>query len=135
MIRKSIALGLACLALTSAAFAQGSGGGAGAGGGAASSSAATGGTGQGSSSSAGAGHGTGGIDQTTTYGGINEPLTNSLSGKTTGSALTNSIAPVESPSAAQAQRNMGAGTAPNGLPIGSSGSGIGSPEHPVNGSQ
>ncbi len=134
MIRKSVTLILACLALTSAAFAQGSGGGAGAGSGAGSSSAATGGTGQGSSAG-GTGPGTGGIGQTTTYGGTNQPVNDGLAGTTTGSALTNSIAPADSPSAAQAQRNMGAGTAPNGLPIGSSGSGIGSPEHPVNGPQ
>lgn len=134
MIRKLIILSFACLALTPAAFAQGSGGGAAAGGGAASSSAATGGTSQGSSA-AGAGQGTGGIGQVTTYGGIDQPANNSLFGTTTSSASTNSLAPVGSPSAAQAQRNMGAGTAPNGLPIGSSGSGIGSPEHPVNGSQ
>ena len=43
---------------------------------------------------------------------------------------TTAAAPAGSPTAAQANRNAGAGTAPNGLPIGSPGSGVGSPEHP-----
>jgi len=42
-----------------------------------------------------------------------------------------SSVPAGSPTAAQAARNAGVGTAPNGLPIGSSGSGLGSPEQPV----
>jgi hypothetical protein len=55
---------------------------------------------------------------------------------TTGMSQTNtqppqSSAPAGSPTALQAARNAGAGTAPNGLPIGSPGSGLGSPEHPV----
>jgi len=112
MASRKTSLVLAALVVFSApAFAQGAGSGAG---GAAASS----------------GTGTGG--SAATSGGTNQPTANSQTQGTAGANTPNpSSAPAGSPTALQAQRNAGAGTAPNGLPIGTSGSGIGSPEHPV----
>jgi hypothetical protein len=61
-------------------------------------------------------------------GGTQQPTNQ---GATVGNGTNPSSAPAGSPTAHQAQRNAGAGTAPNGVPIGNTGSGIGSPEHPV----
>lgn len=54
------------------------------------------------------------------------------SGVTTGvnSTVNNTQNQTVSAVAQQRQRNRGMGTAPNGLPIGARGSGLGSPEHP-----
>ena len=81
---------------------------------------------------------TGGVGQSTgtTTGGIAEqpgtgqrsaPNTNT---QTTGPSITG--LPLSNPTEIQAQRNRGAGTAPNGQPIGSSGSGLGSSKQPIN---
>jgi hypothetical protein len=94
------------------AIAQGAGGGS-AGAGSAAGSAATGGApGSGSAATGGTSDvGTTGMSQTNTQ--------------------ATTAAPAGSPTAAQANRNAGVGTAPNGLPIGAPGSGVGSPEQPV----
>jgi len=105
-----------------AASAQAAGGGA-----------STGGTGQ-STGTGSAGASTGGIGQSTgtTTGGVAQPGTGQgfANTQTTGQSITG--LPLNNPTEMQAQRNQGAGTAPNGLPIGSSGSGLGSPEQPIN---
>jgi hypothetical protein len=115
MNRKSIILAAtACVVLTSSAIAQGGGGGAG-----------------------GASATSGGTNQTTTPGGTNQstsapPVNNTSPGMTTGTNDTHSHAPAGSPAARQAERNKGAGTASNGLPIGAASSGSSEPEHPNN---
>src|SRR6516225_4468861 len=70
---------------------------------------------------------TGGIAEQPGTGQRSAPNTNT---QTTGQSITG--LPPSNPTEAQAQRNRGAGTAPNGQPIGSSGSGLGSPEQPIN---
>lgn len=69
----------------------------------------------------------GGTEDTTTVG-----ATNSTPDTDQATQQTHSKAQPGSAAAVQAQRNAGAGTAPNGLPIGASGSGPGSPEQPLN---
>ncbi len=120
-LRKTSLLVAAIVALSTPVLAQGAGGGAG-GGSAASSS----------SSSAGTGTNTG---TAATTGGTQQPANAPGTTGTNQAEISNrpnhSSAPAGSPTALQAQRNAGAGTAPNGLPIGAPGSGVGSPEHPV----
>ena len=116
------------------ALAQGGGGGAGGGAGGAASGAG-GGSSAGSAASGAGGAAVGG----STSGAANSGSANggTANGGTTGNSKINSqtptpaAAPAGSRTAAQANRNAGAGTAPNGLPIGSPGSGVGSPEHPI----
>lgn len=136
MARAAAFILLACLSLPTAVWAQGAGGaGSGAGG-----ASATG----GSSTTAGTATGattTGGTQQPsgTTTGGVAEPQAagtapNSL--LTTGrNSSTITGLPPNSPTELQAERNRGAGTSENGLPIGSPGSGVGSPEQPVGSSR
>jgi hypothetical protein len=119
---KILTSALVALLVTAAvpALAQGSGGGSGSGSGAASGSAGSAGTGTGTSTApsaqnTGAGVTTGAPSVT----GTNQNNNNSNSNGAAGT----------SPS--QANRNSGVGTAPNGLPIGSPGSGVGSPEQPI----
>ncbi len=104
----------------------GSGGGAGgAGGGAAGGNAASSGTG---STSAGAASSSGGTLQNSTTQG-----SNSQGGPQSSSVATkpnSTFAPGGSP-APLLQSRAGVGTAPNGVPIGNPGSGVGSPENPV----
>ena len=122
-------LAAALLASVGPAFAAGGGGGgagsagsgASAGAGAGSAGASTGGTAQ------GAGTTTGGTAEQPGTGQGAAPNTNT---QTTGQSITG--LPPSSPTEAQAKRNQGAGTAPNGQPIGSPGSGLGSPEQPLN---
>lgn len=129
-----------CAPVLSQAGAGGSGsGGSGTGGTAASTSAA--GTGAsnatvGTSPTAGTG-GLKGTVGTAPSGGIEDPTTTVGATSTApdtdqGAQHTHSKARPGSAAALQAQRNAGAGTAPNGLPIGVSGSGPGSPEQPIN---
>jgi hypothetical protein len=132
------------------AWSQGGGGGGASG---ASGGAAAGASGSGTSASTSAGSATGGTQGTVgpsagsgtqaTVGAaptggtedtapmIRVPTNTSVNAVQNG-AQTRSKAPPGSPTAIQAQRNAGVGTAPNGLPIGSRGSGLGSPEQPVN---
>ena len=105
-----------------AASAQAAGGGDSTGGtGAGSAGTSTGGTGQSTGTT------TGGLAEQPGAGQRSAPNTNT---QTTGQSITG--LPPSNPTEAQAQRNRGAGTAPNGQPIGSSGSGLGSPEQPIN---
>src|SRR6516225_2211717 len=104
-----------------AASAQAAGGGASTGGtgqstGTGSVGASTGGTGQSTGTT------TGGVAQQLGTGQGSAPNTNT---QTTGQSITG--LPLSNPTEMQARRNQGAGTAPIGLPIGSSGSGLGSP--------
>jgi hypothetical protein len=124
----------ALLASVGPAFAAGGGGGGGgAGGGGSAGSGASAGAGPGS-----AGASTGGTAQgagTTTGGTAEQPGTGQgaapdTNTQTTGQSITG--LPPSSPTETQAKRNQGAGTAPNGQPIGSPGSGQGSPEQPLN---
>ena len=104
-----------------AASAQAAGGGASTvGTGAGSAGTSTGGTGQSTGTT------TGGLAEQPGTGQRSAPNTNT---QTTGQSITG--LPPSNPTEAQAQRNRGAGTAPNGQPIGSSGSGLGSPEQPI----
>lgn len=122
MVRTFSLVALVCIALSTAAFAQGGGGGAG---------GAAGGGGAGSAASSGAGTGTssGGANS-----GPSAPSGMGTLGSTTGANVnTNnrlnnpnvqpSTANGTSPTAAQAERNVGVGHAGNGLPIGSPGTG------------
>jgi hypothetical protein len=124
-------LAAALLASIGPAFAAGGGGGGAGGGGAGSGASA--GAGQGSAGAStggtaqGAGTTTGGIAEQPGTGQGSAPNTNS---QTTGQSITG--LPPSNPTEAQAKRNQGAGTAPNGQPIGSRGSGLGSPEQPLN---
>jgi hypothetical protein len=101
------------------ALAQSSGGGSGAG--------AAGGSGSASGSAGSAGSGTSTAPSANTAGAGASP------GTTSGSNQNNSPNPnnAAGTSPAQASRNSGVGTAPNGQPVGSPGSGLGSPEHPI----
>jgi hypothetical protein len=104
-LRETSLLIAALVALTAPAIAQGAGGGVSA------SSPGTGGTAATMGAASGNGQGT---------------------KDAAGAKRSNpSSAPAGSPTAAQAQRNVGDGTAPNGVPIGNPGSGIGSPEQPI----
>jgi hypothetical protein len=110
------------LGISSAALAQGGGGG----GGGAGASGGAGGTGQSAAGAGGTGQsaaGAGGVGQTTGSGSQG----NAFSDRGTNQS-NNPNAPgtggVDTP-------RRGVGTAPNGLPIGSSGSGPGSPEQPI----
>lgn len=121
---------------SSPAWSQGAGGGGSGGGAGSSASGASAGTTTGTSATSGTG-GTKGNVGTAPSGGT-EDATRMTVGPTNttetdpSSQQTRSRAPPRSPAAIQAQRNAGAGTAPNGLPIGSPGSGLGSPEQPIN---
>ncbi len=121
-------LAAALLASVGPAFAAGGGGGS---------------SGAGSGASAGAGPGsagasTGGTAQsagTTTGGTAEQPGTGqgtapNTNTETRGQSITG--LPPSSPTETQAKRNQGAGTAANGQPVGSPGSGLGSPEQPLN---
>ena len=112
---------LACTPLTS--FAQGGGAGGGAGG-------AAGGGAAGGASSGGAAAGIGPAPGTTPSSngdGTGQPATSNAKRDATTVIVTD---PSSGGSAAAAARGRGVGTAPNGRPIGSSGSGPGSPEQP-----
>jgi hypothetical protein len=104
----------ALVALSTPVIAQGAGGAGGSGAG-----------GSASTSSAGTSATTG---TAATTGGTQQPANQETS---VSNSPNPSSAPAGSPTALQAQRNAGAGTAPNGVPIGNTGSGIGSPEQPV----
>ena len=87
-------------------------------------------------SGAGSGAAAGASSGAVTGAGTGPAATTGTVGTTTDGPHTNNqapttAAPAGSPTAAQADRNAGVGTAPNGVPIGSPGSGVGSPEHPV----
>lgn len=116
------------------ALAQGGGGAGGGSGGASGASA-------GSASSSGTGAATtgsaatGGTQQAPNPQGPTGQVQNPSGSTSVENANAKSSAPAGSPTALQAQRNAGAGTAPNGLPIGAPGSGVGSPENPVDGSR
>lgn len=119
-------------------WAQGGGGGGGSGGGgsgaagsaSSSSSSAGAGTGTGASSAAGTSSqmstpGTGTADQATQMGNISsQPGVGTRQSPNAQPNQTTGIAN-ETPAQAQARRNAGAGHAPNGLPIGSPGTGTG----------
>jgi hypothetical protein len=112
--RKTLLLIVAIVVLATPAVAQGAGGSGGSGAGGSASS-----SGNGTGATTGNAAATGGTQQPAGQAGSVADRPNPSS------------APAGSPTALQAQRNAGAGTAPNGVPIGNSGSGIGSPEHPV----
>jgi hypothetical protein len=121
MARKTLALiVLAAMSAASvSAYAQGSGGGAGA--------AGSGGTSAGGST-------TGGISQSSTTGGTGQ--TGMGSGMRTGSPETvganrnQGVNTTNGTTGSTEAGVRGVGTAPNGSPVGSSGSGLGSPEQP-----
>jgi hypothetical protein len=122
MIGKYAIVALACIALSSPAFAQGGGGGAGAGGGAGGSA--------GSAASSSVGTGT---SSTTVNSGASAASGMGTRDTTIGASHSNAsqnnpnVQPPtpngRSPAAAQAERNTGVGHAANGLPIGSPGTG------------
>ncbi|WP_439363155.1 hypothetical protein ACNJYD_20550 [Bradyrhizobium sp. DASA03005] len=123
MIRKSILVMIACAAVSTTALAQGGGGGGGAGGASGASA--------GSAASSGAGTGT---SSSSANSGPSAPSGMGTQGTTTGANVKTNNSPNnpnvqpptangKSPAAAQAERNSGVGHAPNGMPIGSPGSG------------
>ena len=147
MVRQSLIAVVACVALVSSALAQGGGGGGAGGGGAGgagSGSSGAGGTSSSSGSSFSGTSGTGGLspaggrsgapvatsrNPTSSSQGASTP-TMATSGNRSGATTTN---PSTVGTAGGAQSNTtgrGAGTAPNGVPIGNPGSGKGSPENP-----
>ena len=120
------------------AFAAGGGSGSGASAGAGSSSAgaSTGGTAQGAGTTTGGvaeqpGTGQGTAPDTSTQQTVTGQGSTSNT-QTTGQSQSITGLPPTNPTEAQARRNQGAGTAPNGQPLGSPGSGLGSPEQPLN---
>jgi hypothetical protein len=136
---KSIFVVAVCaMALSVPVLAQGGGGGAGGGGSGAAAGSGTSGAG---ASTGGSAQGTG----TTMGGAAEQPGTGqgvnpNVSAQTTGQAQSTNPAgqnqsvtglPASNPTEVQAERNRGAAVAPNGQPIGSSGSGLGSPERPI----
>jgi hypothetical protein len=109
VVMKTAAIAAALLfSLSSFALAQGSGG-----------------------SSSGSGAGTGG---TSSSGSSNNAVGTYPSSPTVGTTgqdpRANNNMQGSSPNQQQLQRNQGMGTAPNGRPVGSPGSGLGSPEQP-----
>jgi hypothetical protein len=119
MTRRAMLVTGACLLMAAPAFAQGTGGG-GAGTGGSTSGGAAVGTASGGSSDTGTAVGAG-VD--------GRAYPNSL-GRPQPTPTTTSTSSAAQPQP-QLQRNTGVGRAPNGVPVGSPGSGIGSPEQPV----
>jgi len=118
------------------AFAAGGGSGASAGAGSSSAGASTGGTAQGAGTTTGGvaeqpGTGQGTAPDTSTQQTVTGQGSTSNT-QTTGQSQPITGLPPSNPTEAQARRNQGAGTAPNGQPLGSPGSGLGSPEQPLN---
>jgi len=132
---------VACLASSTALAQGGAGGGGGSGGGAAgasSSSGARSGTTGAVGTSGGATANTGVQSPTATQPSddpFKDPLGQGVrpaaSNPNPNSTQTQTSAPPGSPTAAQAKRNSGAAHSADGLPIGTTGSGPGSPEQPI----
>ena len=137
MVRKSIVVGLACIAFSSAALAQG-GGGAGGGAGGASSGGGTSSVNSGAPAQSGTQAGQDKTGASTTTSGNNN-RSNSAEQRRPNGAMTpaqraqtglDTRPQSESPGAVSSP-GVGVGHSANGLPIGSPGSGPGSPEEPL----
>jgi hypothetical protein len=129
MVSKTAFLTVAFLAAAALpALAQGGGGGGGGAGGAGGGASSA---GAGSGAGAGSAAGGGTVNSGSAIGGTANGGTTGNNNSQVNSQTPTTAAPAGSPTAVQASRNSGAGTASNGVPIGSPGSGVGSPEHPV----
>jgi hypothetical protein len=121
-----VAAGLLVSPITPA-LAQGGGGGSGGGSGGASASSAA--SGSGATTGTAGGTTSNGMNsqQTTPTQSANQTIQHQKNAATTGS----NTAPTENSDRAVSGPGVGVGTAVNGKPIGSPGSGLGSPEEPV----